>query len=53
MRSLLRFLPLGIISASLTLVILAAGALRHPGLPALFHQGYQSFVGVMVLLMQL
>lgn len=53
MRIPCRFLPLCILPAVLALAVLAAGTLRHPGLPPLIHQGYQSFVGVLMLLMQL
>lgn len=48
-----RFLPLLILPAALALAVLAAGTLRNPGLPPLVTQGYQSFVGVLMLLMQL
>ena len=47
-----RFLPLGIIPAVLAIALLAAGTLRHPGVPPILSQGYQSFVGVLMLLMQ-
>jgi hypothetical protein len=47
-----RFLPLGILPAALALAVLAAGAIRHAGPPAPLAQGYQSFVGVLMLLLQ-
>jgi hypothetical protein len=53
MRIPYRFLPLCVLPAALALAVLAAGTLRHPGPPSLLHQGYQSFVGVLMLLMQL
>jgi hypothetical protein len=53
MKPLFRFLPLAILPAALALALLAAGALLLPALPPLVRQGYQSFVGVMMLLMQL
>lgn len=48
-----RFLPLGILPVVLALFVLALDTLRHPGWPSVLHQGYQSFVGVLMLLMQL
>jgi hypothetical protein len=53
MKSLIRFLPLPLIPAALALLILATGTLNHPGFPVLLRKSYQSFVGVMMLLMQL
>jgi hypothetical protein len=53
MRRTLAWVPFGLIPAGLAALAIAFKMLQQPAWPALIHQGFQSFIGVMMLLLQL
>lgn len=52
MKKYLRFIPLALIPLGLGVLLMGLKVLHHPQVPVLLLKGYQSFVGVMMLLMQ-
>jgi len=52
MRRILRFLPIALIPIGLAILALGVRWADHPQAPALLSKGYQSFMGVLMLLMQ-
>ena len=52
MKRYLRFLPLGSIPMFLAMLAIVLDQMHHPLEPVLLQEGYQSFVGVLMLLMQ-
>lgn len=52
MRRTLPWIPLGIIPLGLAALLLGFKMLHQPAWPALLHKGFQSFIGVMMLLLQ-
>ena len=52
MNRFMRFLPIGLIPLGLALMAVGLRWSHHPQIPALLSKGYQSFVGVLMLLMQ-
>jgi hypothetical protein len=52
MKTFMRFLPIGLIPLGLALLAVGVRWSHHPQVPVLLSKGYQSFVGVLMLLMQ-
>jgi hypothetical protein len=52
MKKYLRFLPLALIPMGLGALLLGLKIAHHPLLPDLILKGYQSFISVLMLLMQ-
>jgi|GEM_PF-1530737 len=52
MKKYLRFLPLALIPVGLGALLLGLKIAHHSIMPDLLHKGYQSFIGVLMLLMQ-
>jgi hypothetical protein len=52
MRKYLHFLPLGFIPLGLTALVFVLRVMHQPQVPTVLHKSFQSFMGVMMLLMQ-
>jgi hypothetical protein len=52
MKRFLPWAPLGLIPAGLAGLAIGLKLLQQPSWPALVHKGFQSFIGVMMLLLQ-
>ena len=53
MKRTLAWLPFGLIPAGLAVLVIGFKMFHQPSWPILVHKGFQSFIGVMMLLLQL
>lgn len=52
MKRLLPWVPFGLIPVGLAALVFGFKLLQQPAWPSLVHRGFQSFIGVMMLLLQ-
>jgi len=53
MKRTLTWVPFGLIPVGLAALVFGFKMLQQPAWPSLVHKGFQSFIGVMMLLLQL